>query len=280
MILRTVKIGVIAAAGLIMVGGLVFGTDVTSYFSSSVRSVRTAAKDAVPIEFELRRARDLLEDIIPEMQTNVRLIAQEEVEVGGIKGEIEQQNKAMAQEHQAVARLRETLGTEQVTYCFAGREYTRQQVKEELARRFDRFKEAEIVLAGKQRLLTSREKSLNAAMEVLERSRAQKARLEDQIASLEAQYRLVKASAVGSRVQVDNSKLAQTEKLIGEIRKRLDVAERVLAHETRFVDTIPIDTISEKDLMAQVDDHLAARKGTSTPPQSGPLALKCPEGSR
>jgi acyl carrier protein phosphodiesterase len=273
MILRIVKIGAIAAAGACLVGGLLFGTDLVSYVTSSARSVQTAVKDAVPIEFELRRARDLLDDIIPEMQANVRLIAQEEVEVANIKTEIEQQNKATAQERQAVAKLRETLGTDQVKYAFAGQQYSRQQVKEELSRRFDRFKESEVVLAGKQRLLSAREKSLNAAMEVLERSRTQKARLEDQIESLQAQYRLVKAASVGSRVQVDNSKLAQTEKLIGEIKKRLDVAERVLAHETHFVTPIPVDTISEKDLISQVDDHLAAQKDTAVPAGNGSVAL-------
>jgi uncharacterized protein (DUF3084 family) len=273
MILKAVKIGAITAAGACLVGGLLFGTDLVSYVTSSARSVQTAVKDAVPIEFELRRARDLLDDIIPEMQANVRLIAQEEVEVANIKAEIEQQNKAVAQERQAVAKLRETLGTDQVKYTFAGQQYSRQQVKEELSRRFDRFKESEVVLAGKQRLLSAREKSLNAAMEVLERSRTQKARLEDQIEALQAQYRLVKAASVGSRVQVDNSKLAQTEKLIGEIKKRLDVAERVLAHETHFVTPIPVDTISEKDLISQVDDHLAAHKDAGVSHQDRPLAL-------
>jgi len=274
MIMKTAKIAAVAAAAVCLIGGLLFGTDLLSYMTSSARSVRTAVKDAVPIEFELRRARDLLDDIIPEMQANVRLIAQEEVEVAGIKRDIEQHTKAVAQERQAVAKLREALATDQVKYTFASQEYTRQQVKEELARRFDRFKEAEVIMASKQRLLAAREKSLNAAMEVLERTRSQKARLEDQIASLEAQHRLVKAASVGSRVQVDNSKLAQTEKLISDIKKRLDVAEKVLAHEAQFVEAIPVDTIDEKDLLAQVDGHLAGRSGAHPTPQEQSLAMK------
>ena len=50
-------------------------------------------------------------------------------------------------------------------------------------------------------------------------------------------------------------KLTQAEKLINQINKRLDVAERVLAHESRFVQTIPVDVIPEKDLLAQIEDH-------------------------
>ena len=58
---------------------------------------------------------------------------------------------------------------------------------------------------------------------------------------------------------MDNSKLAQTEKLINQIKKRLDVAERILAHETQFIQAIPVDSIEEEDLLTQVDDYFQAR---------------------
>jgi len=59
---------------------------------------------------------------------------------------------------------------------------------------------------------------------------------------------------------VDNSKLAQTEKLIAQIKKRLDVAERVLAHESQFVQAIPVDAVVEEDLLMQVDEYFQARE--------------------
>ena len=74
-------------------------------------------------------------------------------------------------------------------------------------------------------------------------------------ARLCATRRLVKAASIGSEIQVDNSKLAKTEKLITQIKKRLDVAERVLAHESQFVQAIPVDAVAEKDLLAQVDEY-------------------------
>jgi len=112
-----------------------------------------------------------------------------------------------------------------------------------------------VVLASKIKLLDSREKSLNGAIQLLEKTRSQKRILENRIEALASQYRIVKAASVGSQIQVDNSKLAQTEKLIAEIQKRLDVAERVLAHESKFVESIPVDTVPEADLVAQVDEY-------------------------
>lgn len=258
MIMKLVKYGIFTVGGLAVAGGLIFGADLLSYATSSARSVRSAVKDNVPIEFEIERARDLLEEIIPEMQANIRLIAQEEVEVENLQTDIRQCSQSLNDERVRVAKLRDLLSVEQVRYTFGGIDYTREQVKDDLARRFDRFKEAEQVLAGKQRLLETRRKSLLAAMQVLDRTRGQKARLEDQIAGLESQYRLVKAASVGTSVQIDRSKLAQTEKLLAGLKKRLDTAERVLAHEARFTQPIEIDATSEQELVAQVDEYFHA----------------------
>lgn len=264
MIVRAIKYGIIGVCGAALVGGIVFGTDLFSYVGTSAKSVRTAMKDAVPIDFELTRARNLLEDIIPEMQANVRLIAQEEVEVGDLNREIQQSQSALAEERTRVAKFRDVLTTQTVSYTFSGIPYSREQIKDELARRFDHLKEAEVVLAGKQRLLEARQKSLNAAMQMLERARTQKATLVDQIAALESQHRLVQAAAAGSRFELDHTKLAQTQKLLGDIRKRLDVAERVLSHEARFTQPIQIDVVNEKDLVAQVDEFLGQTSSHST----------------
>jgi len=257
MILKWIKIGALAGVGACLVGGVLFGRDVVSYVTSSARSVRTAVKDAVPIDFELRRARDLLEDIIPEMQANIRMIAQEEVEVAALEADIRQSGRRLDEQRTRIAKVRDLLAAQRVTYTLGGCQYTRQQLKEDLAGRFDRHKEAELVLASKHRLLDAREKSLHAAMQMLDRTRSRKVQLEGQIEGLASQFRLVKAASVGSRIEVDNSKLAQTEKLIRQIKKRLDVAERVLAHETQFVEPIPVDAIDETDLLAQVDEYLA-----------------------
>lgn len=272
MILRWVKWGVMGTVGLGLLGGIIFGRDVISYAKSSAKGVRTVVKDSVPVEFELRRARDLLDDIIPEMHANIRLISQEEVEVAALKGEITKAKEAMTDEEGKIKVLRASLEEPKAQYSFAGRTYRRDEVKEDLAARFERFRESELVLASKVRLLDSREKSLLAAQQMLEKTRSQKRILENRIEALASQYRLVRAAAAGTQFQVDNSKLAQTRKLITEIQKRLDIAERVLANESKFVESIPVekvDTVAETDLVAQVDEyfqhHTDQPTGESTP---------------
>ena len=273
MIMKWVKLGVMGTVGFGLLGGLLFGKDVVSYVKSSAKGVRTAVKESVPVEFELRRARDMLEDIIPEMHANIRLIAQEEVEVAALKGEIGKAGEALQDEQTRIKTLRIALEQPQAKYHFAGRNYDRYEVKEDLATRFERYKENELVLASKVRLLDSREKSLNAAMQLLEKTRSQKRILENRIEALASQYRLVKAASVGSQIQVDNGKLARTQKLITEIQKRLDVAERVLAHESKFIESIPVDTVVESDLVAQVDEYFESREDEASDENLGVITM-------
>ena len=272
MVTKWLKMIAVVVLVLGIIGVLLFGKDIVSYLRSSAKSVQDAVKSNVPTEFELRRARDLLEEIIPEMHANIRLIAQEEVEIAALKSDIERSGEAGMAERHHIDRLSGVLGdTRLASYTIGGSRYDRDQLKEELAQRFDRFKEAEIVLASKRRLLAAREKTLRAALGLLERTRSQKILLAQKIETLESQNRLIQAAAVGSAIEFDNSKLTQTEKLIGQIRKRLDVAERVLAHESRFVQPIPIDNTSEEDLLAEVREYLdgpAERQTASTEEQN------------
>src|SRR2546429_58634 len=103
MLLKLVKVGLLSVAGLSLAGGLLFGREVFSYVSSSARSVRSVVHDAVPIEFQLRRARDLVHDIVPEVQANVRAIAQQEVEIEVLKADIDQSEKSLADEKVRIA---------------------------------------------------------------------------------------------------------------------------------------------------------------------------------
>src|SRR6185503_6763550 len=269
-ICKVIKWGVIGVAGLAIAGAVVLGTDAGSYIRSSAKSLRASVKDNIPLEFELRRARDLLDDVLPEMQANVRLIAKQEVEIAAAREDIAIAQKSLDEEKLRVARLRDHLGTANTSFTFSGVSYSRDELKNELSRRFERYKEAEMTLSGKRRLLENRQKSLIAAEKQLDQTRARKVALEAQVETLAAQYRLVQAAGAGNDVRVDETKLAHAERLIGQIRRQLDVAERVLAREAKFTSPIPIDVVNEKDLVAQVDEHLNPSKSDEekTEPQA------------
>lgn len=270
MILKAIKYGAIGTVAFVAIGGLLFGGDLVSYVQGSYHQLRNSVKDSVPIEFELQRARNQLEEIVPEMHANIKLIAKEEVEIAQLEKDIHRTAESLADQKQGIAKLSGMLREGQVVYTVSGTQYPRETVKDDLSRRFERYKEAEMVLEGKKRLLVTRRKALAGAMQMLDRAKSQKALLEDKIESLVAQHRMIQAAAVGSKIQVDDSKLARTEKLIARIQKRLDVAERVLAHEGRFVEgPVEVDLVEEADLLTQIDEHFGEKQATEVAAREG-----------
>lgn len=268
MLCKTIKYGLIAAGITTVAGVFVFGDDLLSYARTSVHQVRQTAKDNVPIEFELARAKDLIDQVVPELRANVTLIAQEEVQIENLQQEIATSEKSLADQRTRLARLRDMMGTSQTRFVINGQPYSRTVVRDDLSRTFDRLKEAEVVLAGKKRLLETRQQNLNAAIAMLENTRHKKMMLEDRVAGLEGQYHLVKAAGSEGQPNFDSTKIAQAEKLIGQIKNRLDVAERVLSHQAKFVERIPLDEpIDEADLITQVDEFLI---GETAPVQVAP----------
>lgn len=262
MLWRVMKFGSVAAGGGLLLGGLIFGRDLTSYVSSSARQVRQAVKDQVSVEFELQRARDMVDGIVPDLKSNIRLIAQEEVEVAQLQNEIKSAREELADRGAQVSQLRDALATRQVSYRVGGQNYTRDEMAERLSNKFGQLKQTESILTSKEKLLSAREKSLEAARRMLEKTRAQKVQLEQQIEGLVAQHRLVKAQAASSQfaVQIDDSQLSRADRLVHEIQQRLDVAQRVLAHENDLLELEADETataqVSEDELLAEVDRHL------------------------
>ncbi len=262
---KIVKYGIISSVSLLVVGTLLFGADVFSYAKTSINGVRKAVKDNVPVDVELRRARDLLDEIMPQMHANIQLIAQEEVEVEQLKADIAASHQRVAHETNRVAHLRNLVDSEQVAYTTTGRQLSEAELTEQLARRFDHLKEAQMVLAGKEKLLEARQKSLETAIAALDKTRGRKALLEQRIEALETRYRMLKAAGAGSKVaELDDSKLAQTERVIADIRKRLDTNERVLAHEARFTDDYNVEIANERDVLGEVDEFLGRSTSKAT----------------
>jgi len=245
-------------AGATLVGGsLLFGTDLFSYFRTSAGAVRETVRDAVPVEFELQRARDLIGEVLPEIHANVRLIAEDEVEIAALEADIDQSRTQIAEDRRHLSRLRDALKSEQPVYRAGSRDYTPEQLTEAVAGRFARLKDAEMILASRVRLLETRRDSLNAAVQMLDRAKNRKAELEQKIESLIAQHRLLQAETVGTRVQVSDSKLSKADRLLSDIQKRLQVSERMLRHEAVPDLDLAATLIDSDDLIAEVDAHLA-----------------------
>jgi len=265
--MRCVKFG---AGGLLVffLGAFfLFGSELTSMVQTSARSLQRSARQSVPVEFELQRAKDKVNEILPDLQSQVRMIAEEEVAIAALTKEVQQdENRLLAQEAK-LADLRDEMRTTQVSFNVNSRNLDRQQLAEHLKSRFDHFKQGQNSLTSKQRLLDKRKEGLGAALTMLDQMRTRQSELKLKVESLAAQHRLVKASQIQTGTLADNSQLSQADRLLSQLETRLAVAQRVMDYREDLYDVPAENTVvAETDVLAEFDQYF-------TPPSSD-LAAK------
>jgi len=261
-----IKKTIIGTAVVALASTFVFGRDVFSYMKTSFSSARQAIKAEVPIEFEIQRARDMVHNLVPDIRKCMHVIAEEEVSVEHVTKEIARHEAELAKQKQEILALRSDLGQGAQTYQYASRTYTCNDVKRDLACRFERFKVAEATIASKRQILQAREKSIVAAREKLDGMLSAKRDLEVQIEHLDARMKTLQAAQTASSVAIDDSQLSRAKALISDLNKQLDVAQKLLDAEGNFTGLIPVETNPQvpEDLSAQIDDYFGPSTNSDT----------------
>jgi DNA repair exonuclease SbcCD ATPase subunit len=251
--------------GLVLLGlgsYLWWGTSVGSYARTGFHQAKSYVKGQVPVEFQIERARQLVRELVPNIQKTVRAIATEEVRVGRLRHEIEVAEANLEREKVAIQSLKEQLAKGTVSYAIGGRTYSADAVKAELNRRFNAFRRCEETLSARRELLASREAALGAAREQYERLLTARQELESELAALEARHKLIAAKKATLKFHFDSDKLSQVREAISEITELLDVEERVAESEGTTVHHIPVEEIAPADLTEQIDRYFNNRKPT------------------
>jgi len=236
-----IKKTLVTVAGLTLLSVLFFGRDAASYVYTSFGWMKDSVKSQVPIEFEIERARRMVKNLVPDIRKNMHVIAQEEVEIERLDKEIAKTEQTMTREKGEIMKLKDDLSTVQPVYHYAGRTFTVQAVKLDLANRFERYKTHDATLASLREIQNARRKSLDAARQKLENMLAARRQLEVDVENLEAQFKMVEVAQTVSEHNIDDSQLGRVKELITDIRTRLNVAER-LANTPMIDGEIPVST--------------------------------------
>jgi peptidoglycan hydrolase CwlO-like protein len=257
--LKRILIGTTVAA---VVGGFVFGRDLFSYLRTGAASIRQAVKAEVPIEFEIQRARTLVDQLVPDIRRCMHVIAEQQVDVEHLQQEIARKEAEIGKQREALVSLRNDLGSGRSVFVYASRTYTAHEVQRDLATRFERFKAAEDILAADRKILAARQQNLAANQDKLQSLLHAKKELEVKLEQLQARLETVRAAETVSTLAIDDSNLSHARKLIADLNKQLDVRQRMLDAEGKFTDLIPVEAESAPttaDLCEQIDAYLNLR---------------------
>ncbi len=253
---------IIVGSGILLVGILLFGRDAVSYVRTSAGYVKDSVHESVPIEFQIDRARNMIKDLVPEVRKNMHIIAKEEVEVKRLEEQIARAAENLEKEKSHLMRLRTDLATGRDAFKYAGRSYTVEQVRTDLANRFERFKTSDATLASLQQIREARQKSLEAARQKLEGMLASKRQLEVEVENLEARVQMLAAAKATSECEFDDSRLGRVKELVQNLKTRLDVADRLVNAQNEFQGEIPLDTVAPEDIVDQVTEYFSDVPGT------------------
>lgn len=248
------------SAGATVLAMLLFGgREAVSYMRTSACWVKDSVKNNVPIEFEIERARRMVKDLVPDIRKNMHVIASEEVEVEQLDKKIAGAETRMGKERAELMKLKDDLATHKASYRYAGRDYSVDQVKIDLANRFERYKTNDATLASLKEMHRARQRSLEGARQKLEGMLAAKRQLEVDVEQLEARLKMVEAAQTTSDYKFDDTQLSRVKELVTDLRTRLEVAEKLVNAEGQFRDEIPVSEPAPENIVDEVAEYFSGQ---------------------
>ena len=257
-----IKKMLILGGGTALVGLVLVGSDAVSYVRTSVGYVTDAARETVPVEFQIDRARGLVQDLVPEVRKNMHVIAKEEVGVQRLDEQIGESQSRLERERAQLLRLKNDVASGNGTFQYAGRSYTVGEVRTDLANRFERYKTGEATMASLKEIRNARQKSLAAARQKLEGMLASRRQLQVEVENLEARLQMIAAAKATSNYQFDDSRLGHVKELVSNLRTRLEVAEKLVNAEVYYHDEIPLEKATPENIVEQVTEHFSPNTPT------------------
>jgi chromosome segregation ATPase len=255
--LKKIFIGSAIAVGL---ATFVFGRDAVSYLRTGCRNVQKAVKAEVPVEFEIERAKTLVDQLVPDIRQCMHVIAEQQVDIEHLTVAVARRENELGKQKDAMFALKADLSSGKSTFTYASHKFTSADVKRDLANRFERYKSAEEMLAADHKILAAREQTLVANREKLDGLMQAKKELEVKLEQLQARLHTVKAAEAVSQLAIDDSNLSHARKLIDDLNKQLDVKQRVLDAEAKFTGMIPVEKSTANvpvDIDQQIDAYFA-----------------------
>jgi chromosome segregation ATPase len=276
MIGKTFKLMILSGVVLGGAGFLFLGTAFPSYVRTVAGTVRESVQGQIPVELEIKRAESLIRQIDPQIETCKRDLARAEVELEELQQSIQRLERLVDSEQKKLkvgARLLN--GDEPATAQLAADFSARRRVQHDLQRTKDSYVNNTAILSAKRALVERQGKAVDAAQQRLLAVRSEREALEDQVRALKTQQQQVEALAANShRFDFDSTALSQAKEVIAGVKKRLDIAQRMLENDMAGIDPIAV-VVDERNVLREIEELFAAEAGeTATAERSSALVRR------
>lgn len=252
----------LSAAALLVTGGLVFGTGLISYLRTAGTQARASVEEAVPIEFQLKRAQDMLQnELEPEIRRMKHSVAESEVDLKRMTAQLEQRATSLSRMRDEMLTRNDQLKSGKTSFTISNVSYSKKELETDLSKRLERVQIAERTLSSEEQVLAAKKRALAENEAKVVEMLGAREQLSMQIKELEARVSAVKAAETIQGTQFDESKLAEVRGLLDRVGAKVEVRERELALEGQTTDLIPVQTDSDaKNISAEVDAYFGQKR--------------------
>ncbi len=255
--------------GLVVTGSLgflLFGSHLGSYFGTMTNSLRESVRDRVPVDFEIKRAEKLVQEIAPEIEDCKRDVARAEVELEHLVTEVQYLNGVVMKQERKLKESVVPVDRHQLSaYTASSKQAAGKRKQLLLARSFDSFKNNSALLKGKKSLIERQTRAVEAARVRLDAVRTEKVGLEHTILTLKAQKRHLDAMAASStRFDLDDSALSKAKEVLQQVRMRLDVAQKMIEDDMFFAGEQEISSDPDRDILKDIREHFSQTESLET----------------
>jgi len=268
MVCKMVKKGLLGTAGLAGTSFLLFGTSAPSYFKTACVKARHAVQNKVPIQFDIERAKQEIAELEPAILNNREDLARAEVDVEHLEREVSAVRANLAKEKAQMLALRESLGGD--VKLTGGVRFTAAEVKGELARRLDHYRNVSKILTDKESTLRARQQAVTSAREKLNEMAHQKRALATKVEEIQARLQAIEATQDKNEFTFDDSALARAKATVVDLEKRLEVKAKVAEMEGHFSGAIVPAVEPGRDVVKEFDEEFG---GSSDGKKSGDKSL-------
>jgi chromosome segregation ATPase len=204
------------------------------------------------VEKQIKDQRDRLANLDHEIKRNLNKVAVREVEVKKLEKDIQDTKARQGEAKKRILALREQIKADAtlVKSDDAGRKKT----EKELTRLFHAYKRCDAELKAKEEKLDAYNEALDAAHDQLSAYQNQRREQDNELARLEAMLARVRAEEIKTNLPLDESKLAAVKREIAQIRERVEVRQKELELEGRYLETAVRSEPAEPNKKAIVDE--------------------------
>ncbi|MHC4877301.1 MAG: hypothetical protein ACYTGL_12470 [Planctomycetota bacterium] len=255
--MSTTKKAFAGAAGLALVIGLLFGSNAIPFLRTAGDDVRQAANEAIPEEFKLRTARNMLDDKLePQIREMKHVVAEAQIEVERLTAKLDKRASQLADLRTDLAERHDQYQSGDASVKIDNVSFSRDEIKSDMEQLFQEVKLNESTLESEQEVLAAKKSALKSNEEKIAELLAAREKLELQIQELEARVSAVEAKETIVKSEFDDSALNDIQNLLDSVEKKVDVREREMSLEGQSTHRIPRASDKPADSVDEISAYL------------------------